>query len=58
MFEEFKLRLSLVQLELLNNLNPIIIGEGDEKLLFGDKENKINHAIGRKSEEELNKIRI
>lgn len=56
-FEDFKNRLNSEQLELLNNLDPIITGESDEGIKPGDSVISFKTAIGRKTEEELNQIR-
>lgn len=55
-FEEFKNKLSLKQLELLNNLDPIITKEPDAdfKNEYGFE---IKIAVNRKTEEELKQIR-
>jgi len=56
-FEYFKDNLNTEQLELLNNLDPIITKESDEDIKFEDSIISLKIAIGRKTEEELNQIR-
>ncbi|GHA40191.1 hypothetical protein GCM10007103_22040 [Salinimicrobium marinum] len=56
-FEEFKNKLGSEQLELLNCLDPIITKEPDDDFKFGDGI-EIKIAVGRKTEEELDEIRI
>lgn len=55
-FKDFKNKLNPEQLELLNNLDPIITKEPEDDFKFGNGiEMKI--AVGRKTEEELDQIR-
>lgn len=56
-FKDFKDKLNPEQLELLNSLDPIITEESDEGLKLGDSIINFKTAVGRKTEEELNKIR-
>lgn len=58
LLEEFKTKLSIEQLSLFNNLDPIICDECDQEFDFGIETLKFKVAIGRKSEEELNCIRV
>ena len=57
LFDDFKSHLSSKQQKLLDQLDPIISEESDEEFDFGDSKIRFNVAVGRKSEEELNKIR-
>lgn len=55
-FQDFKDKLNSKQLELLNKLDPIITEDPKENFKFGDGTIKIKIAVGRKTEEELEKI--
>lgn len=57
-YEDFVNKLNSKQVELLNNLDPIITEETNEGLKFGDSEITFKTAVDRKTEEELNQIRI
>ncbi|MDM1680770.1 ATP-binding protein [Myroides odoratimimus] len=56
-FESFKAKLSVDQLKLLNNLDPIIKEDTEHKEIFGDTVFNFKLAIGRKNEEELESIK-
>lgn len=56
-FKDFKDKLSHEQLDLLDSLDPIITEESDESLKLGDTIINFRKAVGRKTEDELNKLR-
>ncbi len=55
--DDFKFELSSAQLDLFNNLDPIITSDDGEELMFGKTKIKFGTAIGRKTEEKLSEIR-
>lgn len=57
LFENFKKELNPKQLELLDRMNPIIMEDSDKEPIFIDGKVNIKIAVGRKTEEELNKIK-
>jgi hypothetical protein len=57
-YEDFERKLTSEQLELLNAMDPIITSdEPSDVLEFGDRKISFKAAVGRKTEEELNRIK-